>query len=48
MELRVTKIQYLGLFNGLGVKINILKVVLGSNWESVNVILIYVIYYVIL
>ena len=47
MKLRVTKLQYLELFNGLGVKINILKVMLESNWESVNLILIYVIYVIL-
>ena len=47
MELRVTKLQHLELFNGLGVKINILKLMLESNWESVNLILIYVIYVIL-
>lgn len=47
MELRVTKLQYLELFNGLGVKINILKVMLESNWKSVNPILIYVTYVIL-
>ena len=47
MELRVTKIQHLELFNGLGVKINILKVMLESIWKSVNPILIYVIYVIL-
>ena len=47
MELRVTKLQYLELFNGLGVKINILKVMLESIWKSVNPILIYVTYVIL-